>query len=137
MILDTVDYNQKIGTLLQDPPHIRMAKGPTETVERNTTLVRVLMFVSDSYTEGPASRRPPRLYGLPKIHKEGVSLHWSLYPPAVQVSGRLSHFVGRSMNVRNLVESVATKLTPFVAHARKLRGMQFQENSLSGSRETE
>ena len=42
VVLETVDYNQKIGTLLQDPPHIRLAKGPTETVEHKTTLVRVL-----------------------------------------------------------------------------------------------
>jgi hypothetical protein len=66
MILDTVDYNQKIGTLLQDPPHIRMAKGPIETVERNTTLVRVLVFVSDSYTEGLHTTRS-REYKTSKV----------------------------------------------------------------------
>jgi len=43
VVLDTVDYNQKIGTLLQDLLHIRLAKGPTQTVERKTTHVRVLL----------------------------------------------------------------------------------------------
>jgi hypothetical protein len=79
VVLDTVDYNQKIGTLLQDPPHIRLAKGPTETVERKTTVFRVLLKKSTVTQKvcirlGPASTRPLRLYGHPKIHKEGVSL---------------------------------------------------------------
>lgn len=79
VVLDTVDYNQKIGTFLQDPPHIRLAKGPTETVERKTTLLRVLLNKSTLAKKVcirlyPARTRPPRLYGFPKIHKEGISL---------------------------------------------------------------
>jgi hypothetical protein len=74
-----VDYNQKIGIILPDPPHIRLAKGPTETVERKTTLVRVLLNKSTLAENvclrlDPASTRPPRLYGFPKINKGGISV---------------------------------------------------------------
>lgn len=79
VVLETVDYNQKIGIILQDPPHIRLAKGSTETVERNTTLVRVLRNKSTLAENvcirlDPASTRPPRLYGFHNIPKEGISL---------------------------------------------------------------
>jgi len=78
VVLETVDYIQMIGTLLQDPPHLRWAKGPTETVERKTTLVPVLnkstLAKKVCIRLDHASTRPPRLCGFPKIHKEGISL---------------------------------------------------------------
>jgi hypothetical protein len=39
VVLNTVDYNRKIGALLQDPAYRRLAKGPIETVERKTSLL--------------------------------------------------------------------------------------------------
>jgi hypothetical protein len=39
VLLTTVHYNQKIGALLQDPAYRRLAKDPTETVERKTSLL--------------------------------------------------------------------------------------------------
>lgn len=78
VVLDTVDYNQKIGTLFQDPPHIRLAKGPTQTVESKTTHVLVLnkspLAKKVCIRLDPASTRPSRLHGFPKIRKEGISL---------------------------------------------------------------
>lgn len=77
MVLDTADYNLKTDTLLQDPPHIRLAKAPTERIERKTTLIRVLnksTLDKVCIRLDPASTRSPRLYGFPKIRKEGISL---------------------------------------------------------------
>lgn len=43
-VLNTVKYNQKIGTLLQDPPDRKLAKDHTETIQRKTTLVFVVLL---------------------------------------------------------------------------------------------
>jgi len=38
-VLNTVDYNHKIGALLQGPAYRRLTKGSTETVECKTSLL--------------------------------------------------------------------------------------------------
>jgi len=119
VVLDTVDYNQKICIHLQDPHHIILAKGSTQTIERKTTLVRVLLNKSTLVKKvcirlDPASKRPSRLYGFPKIRKERISLRPIVnntgaptYQLSEYLAGTLSPFVRRSMNnVRNSVESV-------------------------------
>jgi len=71
-----VDYKQKISSLLQDLAYTTLTTDPTDSIERKTTV----LLKKSSLTEetrrqlGPAGSRPPRLYGLPKIHKEGVPL---------------------------------------------------------------
>jgi hypothetical protein len=50
--------------------------------------------------------------------------------PTSQLS---KYLVGAVWTLETRSNLFATKLTPFVAHARKLRGMQFQENSLNAS----
>jgi hypothetical protein len=53
-----------------------VARDPTDSTEWKTTL----LFKKSTLTEDtckqlhPAGSRPPRLYGLPKIHKERVPL---------------------------------------------------------------
>jgi hypothetical protein len=39
VVLNTADYNRKIGALLQDPSYRSLAKGPTERVEHKTSLL--------------------------------------------------------------------------------------------------
>ena len=39
VVLNTTDYKQKISTLLEDPAYRRLAKDPTTTIERKTTLL--------------------------------------------------------------------------------------------------
>jgi len=76
VILNTADYKQKITSLLEDPSYRRVARDPTDSTEWKTTL----LFKKSTLTEDtckqlhPAGSRPPRLYGLPKIHKERVPL---------------------------------------------------------------
>jgi len=41
VILITVDYKQKIIALLEDPSYKRMARDPTESTERKTTLLLI------------------------------------------------------------------------------------------------
>jgi hypothetical protein len=80
VVLDTMDYNEKISALLRAPTYRRLAKDPTDAVERKTNL----LFRKSSLPEKviqklwPQGSRPPRLYGLPKIHKDGVPL-WPIH----------------------------------------------------------
>jgi hypothetical protein len=66
-----LDYNQEIATLLQEKAYATL-----ESTERKT----VLLLKKSSFAEEvcqqvrPQSSRPPRLYGLLKIHKSGVQL---------------------------------------------------------------
>ena len=51
-----------------------LARDPTEAVERKTILLLKKSSLAEEACKRlrPASSRPPRLYGLPKIHKEAL-----------------------------------------------------------------
>jgi len=76
VILNTSDYKQKISSLLEDPAYRKLAKHPTDAIERKTKL----LLKKPSLTEEtrrqmcPVGSRPPRIYGLPKKPKEGIPL---------------------------------------------------------------
>ena len=76
VVLNTVDYKQKITSLLQVPSYRRLARDPTDSTERKTTLVLKKSTLTEDTCKQlrPAGCRPPRLCGLPKVHKEGVPL---------------------------------------------------------------
>jgi hypothetical protein len=65
VILNTVDYNQKMASFLDDP---------TETVEKKTALIKTSLPQDVAEQLRPHGSRPSRLYGLPKIHKDGIPL---------------------------------------------------------------
>jgi hypothetical protein len=105
MILSTVDYKQKITSFLEDPSYRRLARDPTDSTEWKTTLLLKKSTLTEDICKQlrPASSRPPRLYGLPKIHKDGVSLRpivSSIGTPTYQLSkylaGLLSQLTGNS-----------------------------------------
>jgi len=76
VVLNTSDYKQKISSLLQDPEYRKITNDPADSIDRKTTA----FLKKSSLTEEtrrqlcPAGSRPLRVYGLPKIHKEGVPL---------------------------------------------------------------
>jgi hypothetical protein len=76
VILNTTDYKQKITSLLEDPSYRRLARDPMDSMERKTTLLLKKSSLTEETCKQlhPAGSRPPRLYGLPKIHNEGVPL---------------------------------------------------------------
>ena len=63
-------------SLHQDPSYRTLTKDPTEATERKTTyLIKKTTLPEDLCKKlCPTGSRRPRLYGLPKIHKEGVPL---------------------------------------------------------------
>ena len=76
VVLNTSDYKQKISSLLQDPAYRKLTKDPTDSIKRKTTALLKKSSLTEEARQqlGPAGSRPPRLYGLPKIHKEGIPL---------------------------------------------------------------
>jgi hypothetical protein len=76
VILNTTDYKLKISALLDHTSYRKLTKDPTDATERkNTLLLKKSTLTEDIYKRlSPSGSRPPRLYGLPKIHKVGVPL---------------------------------------------------------------
>ncbi|XP_021934194.1 uncharacterized protein LOC110836852 [Zootermopsis nevadensis] len=76
VVLSTDDYNRKIRALLEAPTYRLLPKDPKEAVERKTTRLLKKSPLPEEVIQQlrPHGSRPPRLYGLPKIHKEGAPL---------------------------------------------------------------
>jgi hypothetical protein len=110
VVLNTSDYKQKISSLLNDPAYRKLAKDPTDAKERKTTLLKKSSLTEETRRQlSPASSRPPRMYGLPKIHKDGVPLRpivsnigTPTYQLSKHLSGLLNQLTGRTAhNVKN------------------------------------
>jgi hypothetical protein len=118
VVLNTVEYNQKIGTLLEDLAYRRLAKDPTEAVDSKT----ILLLKKSSLAEKVCKRllhagfRPPRLYRLSKILKAVVPprpIASNIEAPTYQISKYLacilSLLVERSIHhVKSSIEFVHT-----------------------------
>jgi hypothetical protein len=76
VVLNTSDYNQKDATLLGAPTYRRLPKDHTEALGQKTTLLLKKSSLPEEVIQQmwPQGSRPPRLYELPKIHKEGAPL---------------------------------------------------------------
>jgi hypothetical protein len=71
-----LNYKQKFTSLLEDLSHRRLARDPTELTEQKTTLLLKESTLTEDTSKQlrPSGSRPPRLNGLPKIHKEVAPL---------------------------------------------------------------
>jgi hypothetical protein len=111
VVLNTGDYERKIQTLLSPDTYKVCTKDPTTSVERRTNhLLRNCGWSKDVVKNLVASESvPPRLYGLPKIHKEGAPLRpivSAIGSPTYKLSKYLSNLmqplIGHSVHhIRN------------------------------------
>ncbi|XP_022111224.1 uncharacterized protein LOC110990496 [Acanthaster planci] len=78
VILDAHTYRDKMGELISTGPYRKLAKDPTDRLCRKITaqlLVKSGNLDDATYRKlRPTSKQPPRMYGLPKIHKPGTAL---------------------------------------------------------------
>jgi hypothetical protein len=113
-VLNTKDYKDNISALLRAPTYRRLVKGPTEAVKRKTTLLLNKSSLPKEVVQQlrPQGSRPPRLYGLPKIHKEGVPLRpivSTIGASTYRLAGLLGvHIGGSPHRVRNSMEVINT-----------------------------
>jgi len=71
IVMNMLDYRKKMKTLLLDKAYTRLDKDPTNTIAQKTKiLIENSNFPSKiKLTLKSTNSFPPRLYGLPKIHK--------------------------------------------------------------------
>jgi hypothetical protein len=118
VVLNTTDNNEKTSALLRAPTYRRLAKDPTEAVERETNLLLKKSSLPEEVIQQlwPEGSRSPRLYGLPKIHKEGVPLRptvSTIGAPTYRLAQHLASLLGAHIgdsphHVKNSMEFIDT-----------------------------
>ena len=81
VVTERIDYDEKVRGLLSDTTtYKRLPKDPTQTQENKISRKLRELQKSEEITTTiynrlrPTGSQPPRLYGLPKIHKQSVAL---------------------------------------------------------------
>ncbi|KAL9973358.1 hypothetical protein ACROYT_G019801 [Oculina patagonica] len=80
VVLDTDTYRTKMSTLIENGPYQLLNKDPTDRLTRKLTEKLLTLKRSGDLSETvynkirPRHKQPPRIYGLPKIHKADVPL---------------------------------------------------------------
>lgn len=76
MLLNTDDYRTKVTELLANGPYRNIENDPIEKISRNAKkLVPSSKSCGGVYDKlRPKAAKPPRIYGVPKVHKENVPL---------------------------------------------------------------
>jgi hypothetical protein len=93
VVLGTFDYNQKIAALLEDTTYKKLRKNPTGSVECKTVHLLKSPFAEETCQRlQPQRSRPPRLYGLLKIHQPDFPLR-----PTVSTTGSPTYRLAKHM----------------------------------------
>ena len=80
VILDRSEYQKKMLDMLNEPTYRKLKRNPTTRIEKRVMDAIKRVESSDSIPEKlkhqltPQFSRPPQIYGLPKVHKNGISL---------------------------------------------------------------
>ncbi|KAG8226743.1 hypothetical protein J437_LFUL004394 [Ladona fulva] len=111
VIMKSEEYHQKIMDILQDASYRTLLQDPTDALARKTVpLIKKAGLPAETERNlRPPAEAPPRLYGLPKIHKDGIPLrpivsaiNSPTYNLAKYLTGLLSPHVGKcEHHIRN------------------------------------
>ena len=95
VIMETDDYKKKINNLLEPTTYRKLPKDPTSKVLRRVNgIVRASTIPVDiQRTICKTEAVPPRLYGLPKIHKTAIPLR-----PIVSAIGSPTYHVAKHLS---------------------------------------
>ncbi|XP_018367903.1 PREDICTED: uncharacterized protein LOC108764261 [Trachymyrmex cornetzi] len=119
----TSDYKKKIKNLLSDKAYKMLDRDPTDTIAQNTKILVEKSNISNETktTLKPTNPLPPRLYGLPKVHKSNISLRpivSAIHSPTYN----LSRFLARTLQpLTEKTESHITNSTDFIQKIQKIR----------------
>ncbi|PSN35829.1 hypothetical protein C0J52_22747, partial [Blattella germanica] len=118
VVMSSANYHEKITALLEDEAYRPLSKDLTEKVARLTSILLVKSSLPNEVIKQLRhnSSIPPRIYGLPKIHKESVHLRRIVnsigsptYSLAKYLTGLLQLLVGACIHhVRNSMDFIET-----------------------------
>ena len=80
VVMDIATYQAKISTLIENGPYQLLNKDPTHRLTRKLSEKLLTLERNGHLSEAiynkirPRHKQPPRIYGLPKIHKADVPL---------------------------------------------------------------
>ncbi|XP_018307957.1 uncharacterized protein [Mycetomoellerius zeteki] len=120
VVINTSDYKKKMKNFLSDKAYKKLDKDPTNTIAQKTkTLVEESNVPSKTKsTLKPANPLPPRLYGLPKVHKPNIPFRpivSAIYSP----THSLSRFLAQTLQpLTGKTESCITNSTDFIKKIR-------------------
>ena len=122
VVMDTATYRAKISTLIENGPYQLLNKDPTDRLTRKLSEKLLTLKRNEHLSEAvynkirPRHKQPPRIYGLPKIHKADVPLrpivscvNTFAYDLSAYLANILSPLTGKSeFTVTNSAHFVST-----------------------------
>ena len=122
VVMDTATYQAKISTLIENGPYQLLNKDPTDRLTRKLSEKLLTLKRNGHLSEAvynkirPRHKQPPRIYGLPKIHKADVPLrpivscvNTFAYDLSASLANILSPLTGKSeFTVTNSAHFVST-----------------------------
>ena len=111
VVLDADIYRDKMNQLITSGPYRKLKKDPTDRLCRKVVSQLLALNRAGDLDDGtyrklrPTSKQPPRIYGLPKIHKPGTPLRPIVscvssfaYDLSKHLAGILSPMTGKTSN---------------------------------------
>lgn len=132
VILDKDNYNEKINDLLNDEStYKKLENDPTENIQRKTNAMIRKLYENGHIDKNQRSKLtrynsvPPKIYGNPKVHKQGVPLR-----PVVSCINspvyNLSKFIDKILN--KVTKPLKYNVKNSFQVAKLLKGMVLPEN---------
>ncbi|XP_074026892.1 uncharacterized protein [Leptinotarsa decemlineata] len=114
VVLNTIDYESKMMKLLEDPAYKKIVRDPTTYLEKTTKTAINNSPIDDEIKRHliprEKSSKCPKLYGLPKVHKEGAPLR-----PIVSSVGSPVHQLAK--HVAHVLQPHAEKVDSYMRNA--------------------
>ena len=116
VVMDKSEYMTKMNRMLEDDTYKELMRDPTSRIE--TKITRKLRelekkgYISDKEKKflSPQCSKPPQIYGLPKIHKEGIPLR-----PIVSAIGSPTYRLAKKL--AKILSPLAGKTSSFIKNS--------------------
>ena len=131
VVMDTADYKKKAEELLQQPTYQPIPTDPTSKYKNKLINMLKSIKAEGGISEAvykrlyPTGAGSPKFYGLPKIHKEGVSLR-----PIVSSIGAVTYYTSKELSriLKPLVGRSPYHIQNSQDFIQQIQGIQLQPN---------